>query len=211
MAFWCVHASGVTLAHPMNAPEIFVLSGPNGAGKSTTAAVLLPERLRIDQFVNADVIGLALSGSSPGGRALEAGRLMLDQIRELRDQGRSFAFETTLASRSYVSFLREAQHAGYIVHVIYVWLSSVELALSRVAARVDRGGHDVPRQAVETRYWRGLRNFVRLYQPLADTWTLCDNSAARLSIVAHGSRETEPDVFDPVTFDFIQKKARDAQ
>ena len=209
MAFWFVHAFGVTLAHAMNAPEIFVLSGPNGAGKSTTAAVLLPERLRIDQFVNADVIGLALSGSSPGGRALEAGRLMLEQIHELREQRRSFAFETILASRSYVSFLREAQHAGYVVHVIYIWLRNVELAFSRVSIRVEQGGHDVPRHTVERRYTLGLRNFFELYLPLADTWALCDNSSDEQRVVARGGRDAELVVFEPAMFDLIRKRAFD--
>lgn len=99
-------------------PEKFVLSGPNEAGKSTTATVLLPESLNVEQFVNADLIAQGLSPFAPAKSAFLAGRLMLRRIRELRDQRASFAFETTLATRSYVPFLREARELGYIVHVI---------------------------------------------------------------------------------------------
>ncbi len=172
----------------MPTPEIFVLGGPNGAGKSTTATVLLPEALGIEQFVNADLIAHCLSPFAPQTSALEAGRLMLARIHELRSRGPSFAFETTLASRSYVRFLQESQQAGYVVHVAYIWLTSVELALRRVSIRVQQGDHDVPASTVERRYWRGLRNFFELYQPLADTWTLCDNSGDEIVIVARGSR-----------------------
>lgn len=178
-------------------PEIFVLSGPNGAGKSTTAMVLVPESLGIQEFVNADLIAKGLSPFAPASSAIEAGKLMLKRIRDLRTQRKSFAFETTLASRFYLRFLPEAQHAGFLVHIIYIWLSSVELALSRVALRVRQGGHDVPADVVERRYMRGLRNFFDSYQPLADTWTLCDNSGDELVIVARGEMGHSELVLEP--------------
>jgi len=190
-------------------PEIFVLSGPNGAGKSTTATVLLPETLDVEQFVNAGLIALGLSPFAPEKSAIEAGRLMLRRIRELRRRGESFAFETTLATRTYAPFLRDAQAAGYVVHLIYVWLQNVELARSRVAVRVQQGGHDVPVEVVERRYLRGLRNFFSLYRPLADTWTLCDNSGDQVVIVADGEKTGEVTVFEPATYDRICKDGTD--
>ncbi len=92
----------------MSSPEIFVLCGPNGAGKSTTARTLLPERLRIEQFVNADLIASGLSPFAPASLAIEAGQIMLQRIHKLRERRESFAFETTLAGRTYAVFLREA-------------------------------------------------------------------------------------------------------
>ena len=189
--------------------EIFVLGGPNGAGKSTTARVLLPETLRIEQFVNADLIAQGLSPFAPQSSALDAGRLMLSRIHDFRTRSQSFAFETTLASRSYVTFLKEAQKVGYLVHLAYIWLSSVELALSRVANRVQEGGHDVPRATVERRYWRGLKNFFDLYRPLADTWTLCDNSGAEPLVVARGLKSAEVEVLDVNKYATIKRQAAD--
>ena len=103
----------------MTASEIFVLGGPNGAGKSTTATVLLPEALSIEQFVNADLIAQGISPFAPATGVIEAGRVMHRRVHDLRDRRQSFAFETTLASRSYVSFLADAQQVGFIVHLAF--------------------------------------------------------------------------------------------
>ena len=177
-------------------PQIFVLSGPNGAGKTTVASVVLPERLGIDQFVNADLIARGLSPFAPDRMAFRAGRLMLERIHELQRLGESFGFETTLATRSYVRFLNDARASGYAVHLSYIWLSSVDLALSRIRARVAQGGHDVPAPIVERRYHRGIRNLFDLYLPLCDTWTVVDNSGDELITVARGSRGEMPTVVD---------------
>ncbi len=190
-------------------PELFVLSGPNGAGKSTTASVLLPEELGVRQFVNADLIAQGLSPFAAEQSAIEAGRLMLRRIHDLRQRRESFAFETTLSGRIYVPFLRQAQAEGYLVHIVFIWLSSVELARSRVAARVRQGGHDVPSDVIERRYWRGLRNFAHLYQPLADEWTLCDNSGEEPVVIAEGGQGVKPTVFDSATYERIQREATD--
>ncbi len=111
-------------------------------------------------------------------------------------------------TRSYVRFLTEAQQDGYVVHIGYVWLSSIELAKKRVAVRVQRGGHDIPPTDIERRYRRGLRNFFELYQPLADTWILWDNSSTRLVVVADGLKGVEPTVHDRRRYKRICDAAR---
>lgn len=169
-----------------------MIAGPNGAGKTTGAAAILPKRFPAESFINADEIARTLAIQSP----VVAGRIMLHQIHELRERAETFAFETTLAAKSYVSFLREAQQVGYWVHIAFVWLSSVELAKKRVAVRVQRGGHDIPAADIERRYWRGLRNFFELYRDLANTWILCDNSGRKLIVVARGRKGTEPTIYD---------------
>ena len=177
----------------MDQPEIFVIAGPNGAGKTTGASSILPERFPTHWFINADEIAKSLGTDSP----LVAGRVMLHRMHEARAWQDTFAFETTLAARSYVRFLTEAQQLGYLVHIAYVWLSSVELAKKRVAVRVQRGGHDIPAGDIERRYWRGLRNFFDFYRDLADTWVLCDNSGRKLVVVADGLKGLEPTIHDP--------------
>lgn len=184
-------------------PEIVVVAGPNGAGKSTTATVLLRENLNIDEFVNADLIALGLSPFAPERSAFAAGRIMLKRIHKLSEEGMTFAFETTLAARSYAPFLRKAKQAGYLVHVIYIWLNSAELAVARVAHRVQQGGHNVPREVIERRYQRGLKNLFSIYIPLANSWTLCDNSGRELIVVAQGEGGAEPQVFDALKYDRI--------
>jgi predicted ABC-type ATPase len=98
-------------------------------------------------------------------------------IKELAAARQSFAFETTLASRSFVPWLREQQKTGYRLFLVFLWLSSPELAQQRVAERVILGGHGVPPEVVRRRYISGLRNFFKLYKLLMNGWVFYDNSA----------------------------------
>jgi predicted ABC-type ATPase len=177
-------------------PRVVVIGGPNGAGKTTSAATLLPNGLFVLEFVNADGIAAGLSAFSPEKVAINAGRVMLARLSELARARSSFAFETTLASRSFVPFLRGLKEDGYLVHLIYIWLDSAELAIDRVAARVQRGGHHVPDEVVRRRYLRGLRNFRTLYRPLANSWIVCDNSGERLKLIARGVGKSVSEILD---------------
>jgi predicted ABC-type ATPase len=157
-------------------PKVVVIAGPNGAGKSTTAPAVLRDALRVQEFVNADTIAAGLSAFSPETVALPAGRVMLQRVRELAHDGRDFAFETTLASRTFAPWLRHLQTNGYRFHLVYLWLPTVELAVARVAERVRRGGHAVSEGVVRRRYDRSLNNFFNLYSQFADSWLMLDNS-----------------------------------
>jgi predicted ABC-type ATPase len=186
-------------------PRAILVGGPNGAGKTTCAATLLPEDIDLRQFVNADVIASGLSAFAPETVAVQAGRVMLARIADLARQHQDFAFETTLASRTFIPFLGRLQRQGYTIHVIFIWLESPELAVARVAARVRRGGHPVPAGVVRRRYWRGLANFRDLYRPLADSWVLCDNSGDRPVVVARGERHVAKDILDQVRYERIER------
>jgi len=129
-------------------PNVIVIAGPNGSGKSTAAPALLRDYLGITEFVNADVIAQGLSAFGSENVSIQAGRIMLNRLKELASEKADFAFETTLAARSYASWLTKLQQAGYRAHLIYLWLPSAELAIARVANRVQRGGHDIPEDVV---------------------------------------------------------------
>ena len=160
-------------------PKVVVIAGPNGAGKSTTAPAILRDALKVHEFVNADTIAAGLSAFSPESVAVAAGRIMLDRLRELARERRDFAFETTLASRTFVPWLKTLQAEGYRFHLVYLWLPIVELAVARVAERVRRGGHAVSEVIVRRRYDRSLDNFFNLYSPFANSWVMMDNSIRR--------------------------------
>ena len=185
-------------------PKVVVLAGPNGAGKSTSAAKLLLGVLKVQEFVNADTIAQGLSAFAQERVAFEAGRIMLTRLKELAASRASFAFETTLASRSYAPWLAELRSAGYKVHVVFLWLPSADEAVARVADRVRVGGHNVPEDTIRRRYDAGLTNLLGLYLPLADTWQLVDNS--RMSAprrIAVGGPSGPARVFDPLTWQTI--------
>jgi predicted ABC-type ATPase len=168
-------------------PGVVILAGPNGSGKSTTAPFLLKGALGVTEFVNADVIAQGLSAFNPLAQALEAGRIVHARLRQLAASGVSFAFETTLASRSLAPWLEELRRTGYHIHLVFLWLPSADAAVARVAQRVRAGGHDVPEETIRRRYAAGLRNLFRLYQPLSESWIVYDNSRPeRPEIVAEG-------------------------
>jgi predicted ABC-type ATPase len=157
-------------------PHVFVIAGPNGAGKSTAAPALLRDLLGVAEYVNADLIAQGLSAFDPQSVAFQAGRVMLGRLRQLAARRRHFAFETTLATRGYLPWLRTLRADGFEVDLAFLWLPSPEMAVARVAERVRRGGHDVPAAVIRRRYERGLDNFFRLYHPIADRWWLFGNA-----------------------------------
>jgi len=136
----------------------------------------LPEDARVIHFVNADLIAAGLSPLKPELAAIRAGRLVLQEIDRLAAKRVDFAFETTLSGLGYVRRMRAWKRAGYRIEIVYLRLQSRRLALKRIAARVREGGHDVPRPDVVRRFGRGWDNFRRIYCPLADVWTVYDNS-----------------------------------
>ena len=168
-------------------PNVIVLAGPNGAGKSTAAPSLLEDLLEVGEFVNADVIAQGLAAFAPESVAFEAGAIMHTRLRNLADSRRDFAFETTLASRSLAPWLRDLLAVQYSIHLVFLWLPSADFAVARVADRVRLGGHNIPEDTTRRRYHRGLRNFFQLYQPLATTWRMYDNShESGIRVIASG-------------------------
>lgn len=169
-------------------PDVIVIAGPNGAGKSTLAPALLRDGFGIVEYVNADTIAQGLSAFAPETAAIEAGRVMLKRLDELANGKKTFAFETTLATRFYSKWLPQLKEAGYNVHVIFLWLNSAELAIARVAERVRKGGHNIPTETIRRRYDRGLENFFKLYRPIADSWQFIDASNDFLEEIAMGDK-----------------------
>lgn len=109
---------------------------------------------------------------------------MLARIKELASRHRAFAFETTLSGRGHLSMFRKLQAQGYRIHLFYLWLPSIQLAIQRVRDRVQRGGHSVPEEDIRRRFGRGLKNLFLDYLPLLDDWTLLDNSGKRPQMIA---------------------------
>jgi predicted ABC-type ATPase len=151
-------------------PDVVVIAGPNGAGKSTLAPALLRDTLHIFEYVNADTIAEGLSAFAPEDASFRAGRVMLGRLHELAEEGKSFAFETTLATRFYAGWLDDLKASGYRVSVTFLWLRTVDIAIERVAERVRLGGHSIPEETIRRRYEGGLKNLFELYIPVTNAW-----------------------------------------
>ncbi|MCA8883179.1 MAG: zeta toxin [Planctomycetaceae bacterium] len=189
-------------------PAIVVLAGPNGSGKSTYASAFLKTQFDIPQFVNADVIAQGLSPFDPESVAIKAGRIMLTHMKDLASSRESFSFESTLSSRSFAPWIEKQIAIGYHFHLIYFWLASPDLAVSRVSDRVKCGGHDIPDEVIRRRYYRSLRNFFEIYQPLTTRWIVYNNShstPSRPTIIARGAGTTTLQVYDDLCWKHIEK------
>ena len=171
--------------------KLYIISGCNGAGKTTASYTVLPDILKCREFVNADEIARGLSPFNPESVAIEAGRLMLQRIEDLLSKDETFSIETTLATKSYISLVRRAQAKGYRVNVLFFWLKTPELAIQRVAERVQKGGHNIPEDIVKRRYIAGITNLFRLYMPEVDYWSIHDNSESPRELIAHGGNNIE--------------------
>jgi predicted ABC-type ATPase len=158
-------------------PTFFIIAGPNGAGKSTAAPFLLKRLLNIDDYINADTIAAGLSAFDPDSVAFAAGRIMIERMRELSEQRQDFAIETTLASRTFAAWLRRLSEAGYQTRLLFLSLPDPEVAIRRVAQRVEQGGHDIPEPTIRRRFDAGIRNFFQLYAPLVDAWRVYDTAS----------------------------------
>ncbi len=187
-------------------PHLIVIAGPNGAGKSTTAPSLLKGTVKVADFVNADLIAQGLSGFKPEGAAFHAGRVMLERIHYLAKKRIDFAFETTLASRTFAPWIADLCKTGYEFHLVFLWLPSEDFAVARVSERVSMGGHDVPEATIKRRYHAGIKNFFKLYRALADTWFFYDNSGGgNPRLLAYGEKEKSLVVNDPLLWHNINK------
>jgi predicted ABC-type ATPase len=165
-------------------PNLYIIAGPNGAGKTTFAREFLPHYADCYEFINADLIAGGLSPFIPERAAIQAGKLMLEQIHSLSKRGVDFAFETTLSGKTYAHLLRELKKCGYVIHLFFLWVSDVDLALKRIADRVKNGGHNLPENVVSRRFKKKLQNLFRIYRPLLDTWVLLDNSTDTPNLIA---------------------------
>lgn len=99
--------------------KLFIIAGCNGAGKTTASYTILPEILDCKEFVNADEIAKGLSPFQPEKAGIEAGKLMLARIKKLLKTGTSFAFETTLSTRSYIELIKAAKDNGYQITCLF--------------------------------------------------------------------------------------------
>ena len=189
-------------------PKVYIIAGPNGSGKTTFATKFLPHYVECMEFVNADLIASALSPFLPDRAAFRAGRLMIEQIHSLADSRVDFGFETTLAGRGYVRLLNNLKDRGYQIHLFYLWIHSIDVALERIAGRVKMGGHNVPEDVVRRRYHKGISNFSRLYQALTDSWAIYDNSTDTPHLIAYKEHD-KLEIIDHDTFYRISNEMRE--
>ena len=164
----------------------------------------MPEIIECKEFVNADEIAKGLSPFQPEKVAFEAGRIMLNRINELLNNNVTFAFETTLSTRSYKNKIEEAKQKGYTVTLLFFWLQTVALAKERVRVRVSEGGHNIEVEIIERRYRKGIKNLFDIYLPLVDGALIFDNSFGFSNLIARKQIGEKLTIVDEYMFNEIK-------
>ena len=184
--------------------DLYIIAGCNGAGKTTASFTILPEILDCKEFVNADEIAKGLSPFQPEKVSFEAGRIMLRRINELLESNENFAFETTLATKSYKSKVVEAKSKNYNVTLLFFWLQNVDLAIERVKTRVLEGGHNIELDVIKRRYLNGIKNLFEIYLPIVDEAMIFDNSEGKHVLLAEKTLDFEIDILNQEKFDKLK-------
>lgn len=169
-------------------PTLWLIAGPNGVGKTTYARRYLRAIAGTERFVNLDEIARGFSPLTPtpdAETAVAAARAVLARCAETLAARRSFALETTLAGRTHLRTLEHAKAAGFATTLLFCILPDVEIALSRIAARVAAGGHAVPEADARRRFPRACGNFAT-YAAACDLWRILDTQLAEPRLVASG-------------------------
>ena len=174
-------------------------------GKTTFARKFLPKYADCRNFTNADLIAQGISPFAPETAAVRAGRITLEQIEDFARREIDFGFETTLAGRSYLNLIRDLRSRHYRITIFFLWAPTVEVTISRVRGRVLQGGHNIPEIDQNRRFARSLRNFLIYYRPLADAWTLFNNSGLEPAPVAE-QQHGEIRIIEPETYRLVMEQ-----
>jgi predicted ABC-type ATPase len=185
--------------------NLYIIASCNGAGKTTASFTILPEILNCKEFVNADEIAKGISPFQPEKVSFESGRIMLRRIDELLKNNESFAFETTLSTKSYKQKINIAKNNGYHITLVFFWLKNSDLAKERVKIRVLEGGHNIDDDVVERRYLNGIVNFFDIYLSIVDQVLLFDNSEGVHDLIAEKSVSNELNIIDSEKFKELKK------
>jgi len=186
--------------------NLYIIAGCNGAGKTTASFTILPEILNCKEFVNADEIAKGLSPFQPEKVSFEAGRIMIKRINELLEINENFAFETTLATKSYKSKVINAQNKNYTVTLLFFWLQNVDLAIERVKTRVMEGGHNIEIEVIKRRYINGIKNLFDIYLSIVDEVLIYDNSGGKPELIAEKTLESEITILNESKFNKLKKQ-----
>jgi predicted ABC-type ATPase len=168
----------------MKKPIFILVGGPNGAGKSTLGQSAVAEIYGVKDYLNADFIARGMAGLPESERDVAAGKALIRLVEGHFAERKSFAVESTLSSNIALKWLHRAHKLGYADVLIYCYLPSVKTAIQRVADRVRRGGHGIPKSTIIRRYRESLRQLLESYLHISTEVLIIDNSSAEQFLIA---------------------------
>lgn len=158
-------------------PVLIVIAGPNGSGKTTiTSRVLQHDWLEDSLYINPDNVAQHMFGDWNNQEAvLKAAQYCQEQREECLKNKHSMIFETVMSTDEKINFIQRAKEAGFFIRLFFVGTSSPTINASRIAARVMKGGHDVPIAKIISRYAKSIIN-CGIASQYADRTYIYDNS-----------------------------------
>jgi predicted ABC-type ATPase len=205
---------------------MYILAGPNGSGKSS---VLMEEIPQGTVILNADIFSreiakehgvaydeIQIMVDNSGVLKLAGMRRLRDHMQQSIDRKETFSTETTLDTKSYINYIKEAKSKGFDVKLLYVGTKSPHINIHRVGDRVIDGGHNVSPGDIVKRYYGSLERLSN-YIEMVDIAVIYDNSdigrSARLILsIKHGKiiQENKP-IPDWVNENVIAKLLKNGQ
>ncbi|ESA37990.1 hypothetical protein N836_34360 [Leptolyngbya sp. Heron Island J] len=189
-----------------NQPTCWIIAGPNGAGKTTFALEYLPEVANCQHFINADLIAAGLAPLAPESQLLAASRIFLTEIKVWVAARQNFAFETTLAGRTYLRLIQQLRSDGWRVELIYLALPNVAMSRMRVAERVAHGGHNIPLEDIERRFPRSLSNLLVEFGSITDR-TRCFMNSGEVPELIFVQQDSERTIVNAGLFNILRQGA----
>lgn len=153
--------------------KYIIFAGVNGAGKTTLYQT--NDELYNMPRINIDEIVRGFGSWNNPADVISAGKIAVNRIREYFESGISFNQETTLCGQSILNNIERAIDLGYEIEMYYVGLDSIELAKQRVEQRVRDGGHGIPDEDIERRYFESKKNLKQMIS-VCDSVRIYDNS-----------------------------------
>ena len=188
-------------------PTCWIIAGPNGAGKTTFALEYLPTIAQCSRFINADLIAAGLSPLAPEQQLLAASRLFLREIEEAISSQQNFAFETTLAGRTYLKLVERLMATGWRVELVYLALPNAEFSKMRVAERVKHGGHTISDDDIARRFPRSLHNLLHLFSTKVHQ-TRCFLNSGKIPELVFRQSGLQRNVLQAGIYDQLLKEAK---
>ena len=167
-----------------------IIGGVNGCGKSSLTGALKAERSDLGLLIDVDKLAAQL------GSPVEGGKAAVRKIDECLEKGISFTQETTLSGARTERTIRRAKERGYTIRLYYIGLDTMEESLGRIANRVAKGGHDIPKEDVERRFQSRFTDVLRVL-PYCDEARFFDNDNGFVEVAEYRNGELVPRVSNP--------------
>ena len=167
-----------------------IIGGVNGCGKSSLTGALKAERSDLGLIIDVDKLAAQL------GSPVEGGKAAVRKIDECLEKGISFTQETTLSGARTERTIRRAKERGYTIRLYYIGLDTMEESLGRIANRVAKGGHDIPKEDVERRFQSRFADVLRVL-PYCDEARFFDNDNGFVEVAEYRNGELIPRVSNP--------------